>query len=291
VQAEVPALARLLRALSTLDVIEEVQPGSFALGPLGHLLRRDHAQGLRHWALLNGGPLWQRWSTLCSKVRQGREAEGTEITDDRFGKLEGDEHEATLFHGAMLELSRRVGSSLAEALDLQPGALVVDIGGGSGELLSTVLRQHPGACGLLFDQSHALSHAPPVLQRHGVSGRCRLQAGSFFDFVPADGDVYLMKSILHDWDDSRAARLLVRCCEALRSGVPLVVVERPMPERLAATPEHRALARSDLNMLVGPGGRERHLREYEALFARAGLVLRSVDALAAGFSAMRVVRA
>jgi methylase of polypeptide subunit release factors len=282
------ALTRLLRALVTLGVCDEVDEQTFALGALGQLLRRQHIQGLRHWALLNGGPLWPRWGALSEKVRTGNGGSGASRSTERFRRLETDDSESVLFHGAMSELSRRVAASLAGMLAVPAGALVVDVGGGSGELLAGVLVQQPAARGLLFDLAPALDQAPPVLRRHGVETRCVLQPGSFFDEVPPSGDVYLLKSVLHDWDDEPAVRLLQRCAAALHPGAKLVVLERLLPERLSAAIEHRAVVRSDLNMLVALAGRERRLADYRALFERAGLVLLAVRPLAVGFSAMQV---
>lgn len=283
------AVTRLLRALATLEICDELAVGTFALGRLGHLLRRDHAHGLRHWALLNGGPLWTRWGALSEKVRQGNVEAGGEGSAMRFQRLETDGREAALFHGAMTELSRRLGGTLADALEVADGALVVDVGGGSGELLASVLVRHATTRGILFDLPHALAHAASLLRGHGVQERCALMEGSFFDAVPAQGDLYLMKSVLHDWGDEQAACILSRCREAMKPGARLVLVERPLPERTTATPENRALARSDLNMLVGLAGRERTLAQYRALIERAGLMFEGTQKLAAGFSALEVV--
>lgn len=283
------ALARLLRALVTLDICRVRADGGFALGPLGELLRRDHPRGLRHWAILNGGPMWSRWQGLAERVREGGRGSPGAASVARFQRLGTDPAEAELFHGAMSELSRRLDGSLAVTLELPDHALIVDIGGGTGELLAGVLMRHPTARGLLFDLQHALDRAAPVLDRYGVSDRCLVQAGSFFDGVPDGADLYLMKSILHDWDDTNALRLLKRCHEAMGAGARLLVIERLLPQQMSAVPAHRALARSDLNMLVGLAGRERSTIEYQALFERAGLVLRGTRSLAAGFSALEVL--
>lgn len=286
--ADPDAVTRLLRALATLEVCDELAAGRFALGRLGHLLRRDHAHGLRHWALLNGGPLWTRWGALSRKVRHGSVEAGHEGSEKRFQRLEADAQEAALFHGAMMELSRRLGGTLADALEVADGAVVVDVGGGSGELLASVLVRHATARGILFDLPQALAHAPPLLRRHGVQERCALQEGSFFDAVPPHGDLYLMKSVLHDWGDDQAACILKRCREAMKPGARLVLVERLLPERATATPGNRAWARSDLNMLVGLAGRERTLAQYHALIEHAGLRVQKTQTLAAGFSAIGV---
>jgi hypothetical protein len=283
------ALGRLLRALVTLDICRATHDGRFSLGPFGEPLRRDHPKGLRHWALLNGGAMWSRWQGLADRVRAAPGDAARSLR--RFEQLGFDAEEATHFHGAMSELTRRIEHAMSTAIEPVDDALIVDVGGGTGELLAGVLARHPHARGLLFDLPHALDRAPAVLDRHGVAQRCRLQPGDFFEGVPASGDIYLMKSILHDWDDASAVRLLHRCREAMQGArARLFVIERLLPEPLRATPDHAAVARSDLNMLVGLAGRERTQRDYEALFAQSGLVLRGTRPLAAGFHALEGAR-
>jgi hypothetical protein len=281
------ALARLLRALVTLDVCHG--DGRFSLGPCGELLSRTHPRGLRNWALLNGGSMWSRWQGLADRVSIGAGGAGGMRSFQRFDQLGVDPDEGELFYGAMSELTRRLSDAMAVAIEPADGALIVDVGGGSGELLAGLVARNPNARGVLFDLPAALERAGPVLARHGVTDRCRLQAGNFFDGLPKEGDVYLMKSIVHDWDDANAIRLLKRCSEAMNtSGARLFVIERMLPEQARATPEHADVARSDLNMLVGLAGRERSRREYQVLCERAGLALRGARPLAAGFEALEV---
>ncbi len=130
---------------------------------------------------------------------------------------------------------------------------MIDLGGGSGELLAGVLAQHPAARGLLFDLAPALAHAPAVLRRLGVDKRCELQPGNSFDRVLPSDTVYLLKSVLHDWDDEPAVHLLRRCAAEQRPGAQLVVLERLLPEHLSAAAEHRTVVRSDLNIAGGAG--------------------------------------
>jgi hypothetical protein len=285
------ALGRLLRALITLDVCHATLDGRFSLGPCGEPLCRDHPRGLRNWALLNGGSMWSRWQRLADRIREGPGDSPGAQSMQRFDRLGVDAGEAELFYGAMSELTRRLGDVMSAAIEPADRALIVDVGGGSGELLAAVLARHPTARGLLFDLAHALDRAGPVLERHGVADRCHLQSGSFFDGVPANGDVYLLKSILHDWDDASAVHLLERCREAMHSAsTRLFVIERLLPEEPDALPDHAAVTRSDLNMLVGLAGRERSQGEYQALFERAGLALRGSRPLAAGFQALEAYR-
>lgn len=284
------ALQRLLVALVTLDVCREDGDGTFALGPLGAWLRADTPGGLHHWARLNGGPLWARWGRLTERVRGDPSGTAADRSVARFDLLQEDAAETRLFHRAMVELTARMAASLARALGPLGEARVVDVGGGAGELLATLLAQHPSARGLLFDLSTALAHADEPLERHGVRARCTLHAGSFFDAWPGGCDLYLLKSVLHDWDDVQARRLLRRAREALQADARLVLIERLRADRPGPTPADRATARADLNMLVALSGRERRQAEFEALLGEAQLALHEVHALDGGLSAL-VVRA
>jgi hypothetical protein len=207
---------------------------------------------------------------------------------ERFRRLESDCREAALFHGAMTDLNRRPGESLADTLVVPPNALIVDIGGCAGKLPATVLARNGSAQGILFDLPHPLAHARPVIRRRGAHERCSLQEGSVFDGVPPQGDLYMVKSVLHDWGDKQAALILDRRRQTMKPRALLVLVERPWPERVGTNPDDRPSARSDLNMLRGPAGRERTLAQHGALIERFGLVLRHAQKSATGLSALTV---
>jgi primosomal protein N' len=170
------------------------------------------------------------------------------------------------------------------------GATLVDVGGGHGELLSAVLADNPGLLGVDFDLPHAELGASALLQARGLAGRTRFGAGSFFESVP-EGEVLLLKSVLHDWDDARCTELLRRCAQALPPSGSLIVVERLMPEQVHARQDCQAICRSDLNMLVGTGGRERRLGAFQRLLAAAGLNLAKAVATKAGYALLVCRRA
>ena len=148
--------------------------------------------------------------------------------------------------------------------------MVVDVGAGRGRLLATILEQYPPLRGILFDLPHVIEAAREILEEVGVVDRCHLVGGSFFDAVPAGGDVYVLRNIIHDWDDDQAVAILTTCRRAMTDGARLVLVER----YLATDPHEALLVRhADLEMLVNVGGRERTTDEYAALLARSGLRL------------------
>ena len=180
----------------------------------------------------------------------------------------------------MTDVSRQVAASVLAVFDFGRFASVVDVGGGNGAFLAAVLAAHPAARGVLFDQPHVVAGAGPVLTAAGVTERCEGVAGSFFEAVPAGADAYLLKAILHDWEDEDCLRILRACRAAMADRGALLVVEQELgPPNEAPAPKF-----SDLNMLVAPGGRERTHEEYTALFAASGFRFVGVTPGAIGVS-------
>lgn len=276
------ALQRLLDALVTLELCTDAGDDRYALAPLGELLCDEAPDSLRAWALLAGGVQWSRWAELDLSVRSGASHRRRHEGADGFEALCGDA--ATLFHRAMVELTRRVAREFVAAVDLRAARVVVDVGGGAGELLAAVLAALPQARGVLFDLPHAL--AAPSAAAGAVAARIERVGGSFFDAVPAGGDAYLLKSVLHNWDDARCTRLLAHCVAAMRGGARLWVLDRVASQRPGTSARDRSIARSDLNMLVACSGRERRLHEFVALADAAGLALAARTPLPCGFDAL-----
>jgi hypothetical protein len=283
------SLNRLLRALVTLDLCTERNDAEFELSPLGELLREGAAPSLRAWALLAGGVHWERWGELAQSVRTGASHRLRHGGQDGFDHLQADPAAAALFHRAMIEMTRRVAADVVGAIDLSRSRRIVDVGGGSGELLATVLVANPAARGVLFDLPHAIDAADTVFGRSGVANRCERVAGSFFKTVPAGGDTYLLKSVLHNWDDERCVELLRRCRHAMPAQARLIVIERIVPERLGTSANDRAVARSDLNMLVALSGRERTAAQFGALLDAAGLTLKRITPTPGEFQLLEAV--
>lgn len=285
------SLKRLLAALASLALVTHDGSGRFALSPRGAPLRSDVPESLAAWALFCGQRVWRNWAHLADSVRSGRSATRRRGGSDDFAHLDADPPVATLFHRAMTNITRPVAAAFAAKVDLGDDLRVVDVGGGYGQLLTTLLLAHPRQRGVLFDLPHAIEPAAAQIARLGLSSRCELVSGSFFDNLPAGADVYLLKSVLHDWDDAHCVRILQRCRQAMleRPGARLFVIERLAPEHFAATPRDRAIARSDLNMLVSLGGRERSEREYRALLAEAALRATRNHALPSEYGVLEAV--
>ena len=262
------ALYRLLRALAAVGVLEEREGRRFALTPVGDCLRSDAAEPVGGWAAFVGRRThWHAWGDLLHSIQTGEDAfrhlHGVGAWEYRAQHPE----EAAVFDRAMGDLARRSQRSIMDAYDFARFATVVDVGGGQGALLATVLAAHPHMRGVLFDLPHVVASIDGVSPDPAVSGRCRAVAGSFFDSVPAGGDAYVLRAVLHDWDDSDAVAILRNCRAAMGDNTTLLIIERD----LGPANELPATKFSDLNMLVSLGGQERTMDEYGELMRQAGL--------------------
>jgi hypothetical protein len=256
-------LYRLLRGLAGLGIVREESGRVFALTELGEPLRSDAPGSLAGWAAFVGRPsYWQAWGALEHSVRTGenafRHVFGTDVWSWRAEHPE----ESAIFDRAMAAITAQVNDSLLNAHDFARYGSVVDVGGGNGALLLGLLEAHERLRGVLFDQAHVVAAAPE-------HERLDVVAGSFFESVPEGGDAYVLKAIVHDWEDEEAVAILRVVRKAMPDGAALLVIERVLGD----SNEDRDGVFSDLNMLVMPGGRERTLDEYAALFSSAGFRL------------------
>ena len=288
--ADADALHRLLRAMAALGLCREEPDGRFAVTQDGALLATGRPDSLGTWSRMSARRMWANWSELAQSVRTGASARSRREPSDDFTFLERDAGAAAEFNRAMVDLSRPVGLSAARELDWSGVRRVVDVGGGAGIVAAMILAHHHGMRGVVFDLPHAVAAARELLEACGVADRCTIETGSFFDAVPAGADAYVLKSVLHNWGDEHAAAILRRCALAMAPEGRIVVLERILADRIVDTRADREAVRSDLNMLVGCGGRERTRAAFEALFAAAGLECRYVRPLAGGFNALVGVR-
>ena len=285
-----PSLLRLLRALTSIGIVTEQPDGCFALTEIGLLLSADAPGSMAAWAELSGTSSWAAWGQLLSCVQSGHSVRKRTTGADGFEHLQHDADAALLFNRAMVSVSQPVAAALASEVDFAGVGHVVDVGGGRGALIAAVLRAHPRIQGTLFDMAHAVDAARAHLAEAGVADRCDVVGGDFFEAVPAGADAYLLKTVLHDWNDERCVVILACCARAMAASGQVLVIERLMPARYAVTAHDQGIARGDLNMLVAQNGRERTLDEYRALFAAAGLVLVRSLTLTVGFSVLSATR-
>ena len=284
-----PSLHRFMRALVSLTLCSERDDGSFELAPLGGCLRADAPDSVRSLALWSGRYLWPLWGSLLQSVKTGRSARSLVAGIDGFDDLEQDEEAATVFNRAMLELTRLVARQVTHAYDFAEMRRIVDIGGGYGALLAAVLEAYPDAHGVLYDLPHAIEGARAHLASAGLANRCELVGGSFFESAPVGADAYLLKSIVHDWDDERSVDILRSCRRAIPPSGKLLLVERMMPERFEASPRHRLFAQMELSRFVGHGGRERTEAEFRALLELGGFTLKRIIPTASEFNILEGV--
>ena len=282
------SLYRLLRALASVGVFHEEGGRRFSLTPMGALLRSDVPGSLRGWAMHVGRPYFQEaWSHLEHSIRTGDNAfqhvHGTDVWAYRA------EHpdESAIFDLAMESQTAASNRALRDAYDFGRFGSVVDVGGGNGALLAALLGEFPAMRGVLLDQPHVVANAAAVLERAGVADRCEIVGGSFFDEVPAGGDAYTLKSIIHDFEDERAVAILRICRRAMAADARLLLIER-----IVGPPNEDPRAKfSDLNMLVAPAGRERALDEWDALVTRAGFRLATATRSTSGLAVIEAAPA
>jgi hypothetical protein len=276
-------LYRLLRALAAIGILLEDEHRRFSLTPAGECLRSDARHALGPLATMTGQDYyWQAWGHLLHAVRTG---------ENSFCAVHGmgswayrDQHpdQDAIFNHAMTANARQVDQAIVDAVDFRGFARIADIGGGQGSLLTSILRSCPGVRGVLFDRPSVAASAEQVLAAAGVDDRCEAIGGNMFEWVPPGCAAYLLKYVIHDWDDSRAAAILRVCRRAMGSGSTLFVIER----FIGPPNEHLAAKLSDLNLLVGPGGRERTRQEFADLFGSADLRLADVIETGSGLNAI-----
>jgi len=272
VRCNAAALQRLMRALASLGLCTQVDDGRYELTGMGRLLDPDAPESLHGWARLRH-TRWGAWGELEASVRDGRSSHHRRFAVDDYDELDDDAEQSSLFHRAMVDRTRSVAPHVLRAMRFDDGQRLVDVGGGSGELLLHILQSRPSLRGVIYDRAHARAGAQQRIESADVGERCEFVAGSFFDGVPPAADAYLLKSVLHNWDDQRALVILRHCRGAMGSTARLLIVERMAPERWEANAAHQAVAESDLNMLVARGGRERSGCEFQSLMRGAGLEL------------------
>jgi hypothetical protein len=287
--ADADAMHRLLRALAHLGFTRLDAGGRFRATRLLRALRAGAHDSLAPFVEYFGSASnAASWADFETTVRTGRNAFERTHGVGLWEWFEAHGDERAVFAEAMAALTELEGPLVANAYPFAEIATVCDVGGGRGTLLALLLERHPHLRGVLVDSPGVLSTARPFLEARGVASRVELVAGSFFDVVPPGADGYVLKNVLHDWDDARCAAILARCRSALADRGRLLVVEE-IVERDAVDAEG---ALTDLQMMTVCGeGRERGRDEYARLLAASGLALRRVFGAGAGPSVLEAVAA
>ncbi|HKU97299.1 MAG TPA: methyltransferase [Vineibacter sp.] len=268
-----PSLKRVLRLLAGAGVLSEGEDGRFALTPTGACLRRDVPGSMHAAALVFGGTTQQAWGALRHSVATGEPAFHRVFGADAFTYLEQHPDDGRTFDLAMAGFTRMIAGAVAATYDFSRFATVMDVGGGNGMLLEGVLAAYPALRGILFDLPHVAERARQRLGEIGLAERCTVADGDFFTAVPEGADAYMLKHVIHDWDDARATAILTNCHRAMNPNGTLLLVEGVYPPRIDGSDTAFSAAANDVNMLVCTGGRQRSEQEFRDLYQAAGFQL------------------
>jgi len=263
-------LFRLLRAGGALGVCQDLGDRRFALTDAGAMLRGDVEGSLRGDVLFYSGMSRGGFTDIPEIVRTGRAGQSVTLGPEGFDQMGEHPERLDAMHRTMVGSSRDVAGDLCRIYDFNAHRTVVDAGGGYGGLLAAVLQSYSHLTGSVFDLPSVERGALAYLEGQGLGDRASFVPGSFFDGPPPPADCYLLKYIIHDWDDEHARQILTSCRDGIGADGVILLIDRLLPDRFAATPDHRRLARADLTMM-GYGGQERSEREMYTLLDSAGL--------------------
>ena len=266
-----PSLYRLLRALAGIGLFKEEAGEAFSLTPLGDRLRSDAFESQRCFAIMMGTEFYETWGALLHSVRTGEQGFRKKFGRSFFEHMTKNPDRHRIYDTAMTGIHGPETSPMLDAYDFSAVSSIVDIGGGKGSMLGEILVRTPDATGILFDLPAVADAARAMLSAAGLADRCRTVGGDFFQSVPPGADAYLLRHVIHDWEDENAVRILRTCREAMQPESRLLVIEMVIP-----TDGRPSFGQwLDLMMLL-IGGRERTEEQYRQLFAQAGLTLSRV---------------
>ncbi len=266
------ALYRLLRALASVGIFSESEPRRFSLTPLAEPLRSDVPGSKRALALMSGDEQFRAWGEIDYSIRTGEMAFDKVFGRPIFDYLSEHPEKARIFDAAMVGIHGRESSAILDSYDLSGVGLLADIGGGNGSQIIEILNKYSHMQGILFDLPHVVERATERIQTAGLQDRCTLTPGSFFDEVPAGADAYVLRHIIHDWDEDKCLSILRNCHRAMSPESKLLVIESVIPTGNEPFPGKFL----DLVMLLIPGGKERTEEEYRDLFNQAGFELTQI---------------
>ena len=283
------AFLRLMRGLASLDLVKHLEGDRFELTPAGEILAAQAPGSIRGMALHWGERLWGALGQLDQSVKTGKAWRASGL--EGFQQMAHDPAQMAMFHQSMTDQTGPVAAEMLKVYDFSRFKTLMDVGGSYGALLAAILSAHPDLQGRVFDLPDLAQASEAYLEVAGVGDRAEFEGGSFFKSVPADADAYMLKMIIHDWDDEHAVPILANCAKAAGADGVVLVMERIAPERVGQDPADQITIRGDLIMLTAAGGLERTEAEYRALFAKSGLKIRTITPTASGFAIMETVAA
>ena len=268
-----PSLYRVLRALVSVGVFGETEDGQFTLTPLSETLQTGVPGSIRSFAISElGGEHYDAWRDLMQSVKTGEIAFDHVFGMDIWAFFQKNAENARIFNDSMSGMTAATNEAILSRYDFSGIRKIVDVGGGHGGLITHILQKHPDMKGVLFDAPSVIEGAKARIQDAGLSDRCEAQGGDFFQSVPAGGDAYILKWIIHDWNDERATTILRNCRNAITSDGRLLLVDVVIPSN--REPHFGKFI--DLNMLVMTGGLERTEDEFRKLLDASGFRLARV---------------
>jgi ubiquinone/menaquinone biosynthesis C-methylase UbiE len=281
------SLYRMLRLLASAGVFAENVERMFSLTPLSELLRSNTPNSMRDIAImLNEDWIWQAFGELSYSVKTGATAHHKVQGMGSFEFFEQNKEAGKVFNNAMTNMSKTVVPAIVEAYDFSGFGKLVDIAGGHGYLLAGILKANPNLQGILFDLPYVIENAGELLEEEGVAERTERVSGDFFESVSAGADAYLMKHIIHDWDDEKSIKILQNIHRAMNDDGKVLIVEMVVPETSEPSPSKML----DICMLVMEGGKERTEKEYRELLAAAGFHLTRIVPTKSPFSIVEAIK-
>ena len=265
-----PSLFRILRAIVSIGVLSSVEGGRFAQTPLSETLVTDAPGSLRWFAVSElGQEHYPAWGNLMHSVKTGEIAFDNFFGVDIWKYFQQNPEDGAVFQNSMSGVTAATNEQIRSLYDFSKFETVVDVGGGHGGLITSILQTNPKVKGILFDAPQVIADARPKIEAAGLADRCETVAGDFFKSVPAGGEAYVMKWIIHDWNDQQAVTILRNCRNQMKPGGKLIIVDCVVPEN--NEPDFSKFF--DLNMLVMTGGKERTKKEFAQILSAAGLKL------------------
>lgn len=279
-------LYRLLRALASIKIFAEEDGKNFRNTPLSTTLRGDVPGSQRALALMMGDNQFRAWGNLADTVQTGDNAYEKIFKKPIFEHLAEEPDKAQIFDDAMVGIHGRETGAILDGYDFSEFDVIADIGGGNGSKLTAILQQYPAAKGILYDLPHVVERAQSRVEAAGVADRCELIGGDFFESVPSGADAYVMRHIIHDWDDEKSLKILKNCHAVMQPGTKLLVVDSVIP------PGNTFFMGKflDLTMMLIPGGKERTEEEFRELFDQAGFDLNRIVPTESDVSVIEGVR-
>ena len=269
--ADDESVSRLLRGLASAGIFSIDDNGKYSMTPLAESLKDDNPESIKAMALVLGDTFYKAYDELLFSVKTGENGFKKALGVPVFQYLTDNAETGKHFDRMMTDIHGGETQPMMETYDFSAFKTVVDIGGGNGEVISAILNKHAAVKGILFDLPEVIDRARNNVSASGLTDRCQLVSGNFFDSVVKGGDAYIMRHILHDWSDNDAITILTNCRKSMNAGGKVLVVEAVIQEGNEPSP----FKLLDLTMLL-IGGKERTKSQFENIFSKAGLKLNRI---------------